>query len=332
MTGWMDPGSQLRQQQAVRSVEPMANSRSGRRRITVAAVQAEMRFYPREADFREQMAACVREAMKHEPDLLVFPEDIATGLVAINAPLLSRARSLRSAMLTVALYDPWVAVRAAFSRTLSLSRALLLAAAPRVRNAFVATFSELARSHQVHICAGSVLLPHEDTPRAAVYNTCFLFGPDGSVLGTTDKVNLIPLEGPAGFDLTPGRRENISVWRTAIGNLGALVCLDAWDVELAARLVEEGAQLLIVPAANPVPWTPEEEAARRQGLYARVRELGVPGVEAFGVGRLAGLDFEGRSWILTPDPDEPDGVRVVARTPDATTAGVVVGAVELPAR
>lgn len=300
--------------------------------LTVAAVQAELRFYTREQDFRERMAAYVTEAMAHQPDLVVFPEDLGTGLVALNAPLAARMHSLRGTMVAVALHDPWAVARALFTRSLSLPRALLLAAARRVRATYVSTFSELARAHQVHICAGSVLLPHEGPRQDAVYNTCFLFGPDGAIVGSIDKVSLIPLEGPKGLDVAPGRREDVTVWRTPIGNLGALICLDAWDRELAAALVEAGAQLLVVPSANPARWTPAEEAARREGLYARVRELGVPGVEAFAVGALAGIGFEGRSWVLAPDPAQADGVRIIARADSATAPGVIAATVELPAR
>ncbi len=63
-----------------------------------------------------------------------------------------------------------------------------------------------------------------------------------------------------------------------------------------------------------------------------MRELGVPGVEAFAVGDLAGLSFEGRSWILTPDPDAPDGVRIPARANSATAPQVIAATVGLPAR
>lgn len=55
------------------------------RRLTVAAVQAEMHFYSRETDFRRQMAACLEQARAYGADLVVFPEDLAAGLVALGA-------------------------------------------------------------------------------------------------------------------------------------------------------------------------------------------------------------------------------------------------------
>ncbi|MGD9496398.1 MAG: carbon-nitrogen hydrolase family protein [Armatimonadota bacterium] len=300
------------------------------RAITVAAVQARLRFYTSEDDFCAAVSEALAQALAHAPDLVVFPEDFGSGLVALNAPLASRARSLPAAIATVALYDPWAALRGLLSRSLSLPRALLLAAAERVRRVYVDTFSDLARRHGLHIAAGSLLLPHEGADDNAVYNTFSLFGPDGAIVGSVDKVNLIPLEAEKGLDLTPGRREDVRVWRTPVGVFGPLICYDAWDVGLARSLLAQGAQLLLVPSANPGPWTAEEQAERRNGMYARVRELGIPGVEAFGVGSFLGLPFEGQSWICAPDAAEPDGVRIIARACSADEPEIVCARVELP--
>ena len=62
-------------------------------------------------------------------------------------------------------------------------------------------------------------------------------------------------------------------------------------------------------------------------MYARTVELAVPGVECFGVGRLAGLPFEGRSWIIAPGG--PDGVEILARAPNAVEECVISARLEL---
>lgn len=108
-----------------------------------------------------------------------------------------------------------------------------------------------------------------------------------------------------------------------------LICYDAWDAELAARLVNEGAQVLLVPLANPEPWDERAITERKEGMFSRVRELGVPGVEVFGVGSLAGLPFEGQSWILAVDPDGPEGVRVLAQAATATDPEIIVADIPL---
>ncbi len=297
--------------------------------ITVAAVQSRIRFFAREDDFHRQMAMYVDCAMKHEPDLILFPEDVGTGLLALGTPSAARASSLQMAMLAIGLRNIHRVLPLWFRR-ISTPRALLMAMSERMREVYVGAFSELAAKHQVFIAAGSTLLPHEGDNSGRVCNTFYLFGPDGAVLDTTDKINLIDIEAAQGLDLTPGAAEDLSVWRTPIGTFGPMICLDAWNTNLAGRLVAEGAQMLLVPSANPVPWSNDEAAARREGMYARVREFGVPGVEAFAVGQLAGMVFEGQSWIVTPDPSEPDGVRILAQAQSPTETEVISATVELP--
>ncbi|MEA3400840.1 MAG: nitrilase-related carbon-nitrogen hydrolase [Armatimonadota bacterium] len=314
------------------SPETAPSSRAAERALTVAAVQSRLQLWPRAEDFQRQMAADISRAMQADPDLIVLPEDVGTGLAALGAPLATRARSLRGAIAAVAVRHalglPYWLVRARGS----LTPAVLLAAARRVREAYVQTFSALAREHRVHIAAGSVLLPCESGGEDSVCNSAFLFDDQGRIAGRTDKVNLIPLEERGGLHLTPAHHSQVRVWRTEIGTLGALICLDAWDRELARALADQGAQMLVVPSANAEAFAADVLTQRKQGLYARVAELAVPGVQAYAVGSLAGLGFEGRSWILEPDSTEADGVRVVAEADTATDPAVVCATVKLPRR
>lgn len=299
--------------------------------ITVAAVQSRIRLFHDAGHFQRQIAQDVQSAMAHEPDLVVFPEDIGTGLVALGTPSAARASSLQTAMLAVGLRNI-CRVLPYRLRRISTPRALLMAVAGRMREVYVGTFSELAARHSVFIAAGSVLLPHENDNSGRVYNTFHLFGPDGAIIDTTDKLNLVDMESAGGLDLTPGAPADLSVWQTPIGTFAPIICFDAWDTDLVGRLVAEGAQMLLVPSANPLTWSEDEAAARREGMYARVREFGVPGVEPFAVGELAGLAFEGQSYIVAPDADEPDGVRILAQAQSATEPEVISATVGLPSR
>jgi len=300
--------------------------------VTVAAVQTPLRLYSDEAQFRAQMAGAVAEAMRHAPDLIVFPEDVGTGLISLGIPGAERLAGIPELAAALALRGGQRVAMQMAAGPLSTTRILLLAGADRMRAAYTGVFSELARAHSVHIVAGSILLPHEGARDGAVHNTSFLFAPDGRVLGQVDKVSLIPLEAADGLDVVPGDPRQVRPWVTAAGTFGPLICLDAWDAQLAASLVDQGAQMLIVPSANPEPWTPEELAERKRGMFARVRELGVPGVEAFAVGSLAGVAFEGRSWILAPNAAALEGVRILAQADSPTEAQVIAATVELPAR
>ncbi len=298
--------------------------------LVVTAVQSEIRFFSEARTFQCQISRDVHRAMQSSPDLIVFPEDIGTGLVGLGTEFASDAPSLRHAIVAIGIRNIGSALHLLLRPSLSVPQALLLTLAERMREVYLTTFSELAATCGVHIAAGTILLPHPDDDGDDVYNTFFLFGPDGSTLATTDKVNLIDLEGDDGLDLTPGEPAASQVWHTSIGSFAPIICFDAWDEALVRRLVEDGAQMLLVPAANPEPWDKRVSSERHEGMYSRVAEHGLPGVEAFAVGGLAGLPFEGRSWILAPDPDQPSGVRTLARAESATEPGIISATVELP--
>mgnify|MGYP001054568955 CR=1 FL=1 len=298
--------------------------------LTVAAVQTELRLYTTAEQFSEHMAELMEEAVAHEPDLIVFPENVGIGLLALGAPeQVMSATSMDQVMGAVMAVRGQEVMQIA-GRGVPLPRALMLVQAPAMRAAWVGAFSALAVQTDVYIAAGTIPLPHEDSDSNEVYNTFFLFGPDGEVTGTADKVNLIPLEREEGLNLTPGRSDDLAPWVTPIGVFAPIVCADAWDANLVAGLVEEGAQLLLCPSANPEHWTEPVRLDRLDGLHARVDELGVPGVECFGVGELGGLPFEGVTWILAPPTGEGEDVSVAATADAHIGEAIVVATITLP--
>ena len=299
--------------------------------LRIAAAQTRLQFYVSAQDFQDHMVSRVDAALALQPDLIVLPEHFGTGLVALGAdPSIRAAQSLDEVMGALLAACGEDVQRIMAQSQFSAPRALLLAQAEKMREVYCSTFSTLAREHGVYIAAGTVALPHENEARPAVYNTFFLFGPDGALLGTADKVNLIPLESEQGLDLAPGDAADLLPWRTDLATFGPVICLDGWDAELIASLTQGGAQVLLEASANPEPWSPQVIADRREGLFARVRELAVPGAECFGVGVLASLPFEGVSRILAPDPTAQDGVRVLAKATSTTEEEVIVAEVELP--
>lgn len=297
--------------------------------LTVAAVQTELRLYTTADRFGEHIAELVEQAAAQEPDLILLPEDVGIGLLALGAPeQVMSATSMNEVMRAVMAVKGREVMQIA-SRGVPLPRALMLVQAPAMRAAWVGTFSALAVQTGVHIAAGTIPLPHEGDSSDELYNTFFLFGPDGEVIGTADKVNLIELEREQGLNLTAGRHDDLANWVTPIGTFAPIICADAWDADLVAALVEEGAQLLLCPSANPERWTEAVRLDRLDGLQARVEGLGVPGVECFGVGELGGMPFEGVTQILTPPADEDQDVTVAAAAEAHTGEAIVVATVTL---
>lgn len=86
-------------------------------------------------------------------------------------------------------------------------------------------------------------------PEAAdghLFNTCFLIDAAGHIAARYRKIHLFPMMGEDRC-FSPGSQA--VVCRTPLGNLGLMVCYDLRFPELATRLANEGAELILHPVA-----------------------------------------------------------------------------------
>ncbi|MFI5363991.1 MAG: nitrilase-related carbon-nitrogen hydrolase [Candidatus Binatia bacterium] len=86
-----------------------------------------------------------------------------------------------------------------------------------------------------------------------VYNTAFLWGPDGQLIGTTRKVNLTAPESDL-LNLSNGALDDVQVFDTPAGRLGIAISLDAFTSEYVHQLDDLGATLVLQPDANSQLW------------------------------------------------------------------------------
>jgi predicted amidohydrolase len=115
----------------------------------------------------------------------------------------------------------------------------------------VRALSGLAREHRVTIVGGG--MPEASGDPARPYNTCVVVGPDGEVAARYRKIHLFDVEVGDGqvyresAGVTGGDRPVV----VPVGPLkvGLSVCYDLRFPELYRRLVDEGAEVLLVPAA-----------------------------------------------------------------------------------
>lgn len=95
-----------------------------------------------------------------------------------------------------------------------------------------------------------------------VYNTCFVFGPQGDLLGRHRKMHLFDVDLP---DLkvressTLGPGSDFTVIKTGICNMGVMICYDVRFPEVSRLLALEGIDVLLIPAAfnmvtGPAHW------------------------------------------------------------------------------
>jgi len=118
---------------------------------------------------------------------------------------------------------------------------------PGLTSAFLANCS--AR-HSIHLVGGSII---ERDEAGRLYNTSYIFNPQGELLDRHRKLHLfdVDIEGGIAFresdTLSPGRQ--ITVINNGSFCFGVMICFDVRFPELARRCVLDGAQMLIIPAA-----------------------------------------------------------------------------------
>ena len=120
--------------------------------------------------------------------------------------------------------------------------------------------SRLAAERGIYLVAGS--MPERDEA-GHIYNTSYVFDRNGHQIGKHRKMHLFDIDVKGGQyfkesdTLTPG--DQVTVFDTEFGKIGLCICYDFRFPELARLMVDEGARVIIVPAAfnmttGPLHW------------------------------------------------------------------------------
>ncbi len=155
-----------------------------------------------------------------------------------------------------------------------------------------------AKDNGVYLIAGTI--PEIEGDK--LYNTAFVFDPEGNLVGKHRKIHLFDIDIRNGQYfmesevLTPGNQ--VTVIKTPFGKIGIAICYDVRFPELARLMGDQGAKLLVYPASfnmttGPAHWE----------LLLRSRALDQ---QAFVVGCAPARDYEsgyisyGNSMIVNP--------------------------------
>src|SRR2546423_11966723 len=217
---------------------------------------------------------------------------------------------------------------------ISLVRSLLLSLSDVMYRPFASTLSRLAARHSVYLSA-STITPHVQCSTSTVdishfgrrhsgkvflpdgpgvYNTGFLWGPDGSLVGTTDKVCLTDNEKET-LDLTPGNLDSVQAFETEIGKIGIAISLDAFTPEYLQKLDSQGACIVIQNDANDQPWATSSKTCDWQPQEWLNAVLGslqddyphlYYNICSMQVGNFFDVTFDGQSTITQKSDREPD--------------------------
>ncbi len=259
---------------------------------------------------QSQKALATREA--GQAALLAFPELIGLPLYFFLERQ-TKASKIQEAALEL-LQSTWREGLQLGWRRPAIANALLPRAI-EVHTAMLAAFSAVARGFNTYVVAGSSFLPFVDEEAAKgihiadarVQNVSYLFSPSGRLLSRTAKINLTKgLESSLG--LHRARLEDWKPTQTKIGNIGILICYDAFFDSCIQHADATSTQILVQPSANAAKWTGawsadpkriEGEEWLARGAIKRIQ--GAEHIQAvlnpMLVGRLFDLEFEGCSSI-----------------------------------
>lgn len=182
--------------------------------MIIAAAAYPLDFLADFAGYEAKLTDWVARAVGQGADLLVFPEYGAMELASLGGAEV--AADLERALHEVA----------------------------RWRGAVDALHLRLAAGHGVHILGASG--PVFPVPGGRPVNRATLYGP-GGIVGHQDKQIMTRFEREIWF-VEPGA--GLPVFDTPIGRIGVLICYDSEFPLLARRMVEAGAEVLLVPSCT----------------------------------------------------------------------------------
>lgn len=158
--------------------------------------------------------------------------------------------------------------------------------------------SSWARDNGVILVGGSV--PEKDGDK--LYNTCFVFDRSGNMIAKHRKAHMFDVEFENGISFKESKHfspgNEITVFDTEFGKMGAMVCFDIRFPELTRAMAKRGAQIIFCPAQFNMTTGP-----RHWELSMRARAMDN---ELFFVGasaaRYEGFDYEcwGHSAVVSP--------------------------------
>ncbi|MBA7655958.1 hypothetical protein ES703_63870 [subsurface metagenome] len=238
--------------------------------------------------FRGRIGEVVERAMAFEPDLIIFPEYTAafTALIPYRR-IVQQADSVLQGLAGIRKEEPLAGDL----------RELFLLNSGFAERVILEIFGSLAREHSVFILGGSYFAwERTRSGEVQLRNRAFLFGPDGSLIYSQDKVYLTGFESTL-LKLSPGSSEQARAVRIKDYLVGITICRDtffpAWEERLA------GIDLWVDIKANGARYDEEQQEIFLRALPARIRSSDVPfGITACLTGRFLDLFWEGESSLV----------------------------------
>jgi predicted amidohydrolase len=119
--------------------------------------------------------------------------------------------------------------------------------------------SDLAKNNEIFLIGGSI--PERDGDN--LYNTSYIFGPDGVRIGKHRKIHLFDIDVQGGVSFresdTLSGGDAITIIDTDFGKIGVAICFDVRFPYIFEKMAHEGVHLVLLPASfsittGPVHW------------------------------------------------------------------------------
>ncbi len=254
---------------------------------------------------------------------VLLPEHFGTWLVAAEEKkAVYEASTIESAIRTIAISNIFQYLYFYFkSESENRGRETIFKMkANKMANIYQYAFSRIAAKFEVHIVAGSIILPDPQVVDGSLTigngplkNVSVIFTPDGSVLPqVTSKKFPTVIE----LEFIIGGTQKVPVYDLPAGPTSILICQDAWHQQIHDQVTLDGAEIVLTPAylyGNEIwsaPWAglsslPDEIGSDTVSMsegdawhkYSLSRFKNGTAISVFMGGQLWNLSTDGKSFV-----------------------------------
>ncbi|MFW5715586.1 MAG: nitrilase-related carbon-nitrogen hydrolase [bacterium] len=269
--------------------------------------------YRSEAAFARSVGDLTAQAAAGGAKIVVFPEYLNVFLAAV--PLGTELTEAGS------LPDILALLKQHYGRPVGLPEYLRLRSGS-TRAIMDRVWGRLARRHKLWIIAGSSFVAEPaDDPNAQLFNRAFVYGPDGRVAYTQDKVYLTPFEKKA-VGLSAGDLSAAQTFEAAGLTCALTLCRDTF-FEVWHRPFAQ-ADIWFDLKANGVEFDQQARQTFTTALPERIADTGVPrGATVCLTGRFFDLFWEGESSLVVPSESSPNGYVTKKKTADPAAEAIL---------
>lgn len=158
----------------------------------------------------------------------------------------------------------------------------------------IKAFSDKAKEKEIYLVPNFYV----KTKEGRLFDRSYMMDPQGEILGSSDMVNIYSAENFFEKDYYEPSESGFRVYDTPFGRIGIVICFDRHLAESVRSCALQGAQMVLIPAAN-VKSEPLDvfEAELRGQAY----ENNVFIAMCNRVGQEDAMDFAGQSIVIDPE-------------------------------